>query len=94
MDLAYFKHLRYLGDSLGSSDSEAVGGRGPLTFTMRLKLSGPWISKNRIALCTNCSQMKGVLSAHQVIDLLESGQWLTWFYQVNPPGVRSRFRDL
>ena len=27
---------------------------------------------------------EGSLSAHQVIDLLESGQWLTWFYQVNP----------
>ena len=27
MDLAYFKHLRYLGDSLDHPDSEAVGGR-------------------------------------------------------------------
>ena len=27
---------------------------------------------------------EGSLGAHQVIDLLESGQWLTWFYQVNP----------
>ena len=27
---------------------------------------------------------EGSLSAYQVIDLLESGQWLTWFYQVNP----------
>ena len=24
---------------------------------------------------------EGSLNAYQVIDLLESGQWLTWFYQ-------------
>ncbi len=79
--LSLFLTPEYLGDSLDHPILKAVGGRDHW-HTMRLQLSGPWISKNRIALCTN-SQMKETI-AHQVIDLLESrGQWLTWL-SVNP----------
>ncbi len=48
--------------------------------------------QNRIALCTNYFQMKGS-QCPSGDRPARTGQWLTWFYQVNP-GVRSRLRDL
>ena len=44
MDLAYFKHLRYIGDSLDHPILKQLVDV-TIDFTMRLQLSGPWISK-------------------------------------------------
>ena len=44
MDLAYFKHLRYLGDSPDHPIPKQLVDV-TIDFTMRLRSSGPWISK-------------------------------------------------
>ena len=84
MDLAYFKHLRYLGTVL---DHPILKQLVDVTIDFY----------NAITVKRALDQQKPHSFMHQllsdegkpqcpsgVIDLLESGQWLTWFYQVNP----------
>ena len=83
MDLAYFKHLRYLGDSLDHPILKqlvdvTIDFYNAITVKRALDQQKPHSFMHQLL------SDEGSLSAHQVIDLLESGQWLTWFYQVNP----------
>ena len=83
MDLAYFKHLRYLGDSLDHPVLKqlvdvTIDFYNAITVKRALDQQKPHSFMHQLL------PDEGSLSAHQVIDLLESGQWLTWFYQVNP----------
>lgn len=83
MDLAYFKHLKILGESLDHPILKqlvdvTIDFYNAITVKRALDQQKPHSFMHQLL------SDEGSLSAHQVIDLLESGQWLTWFYQVNP----------
>lgn len=57
MDLAYFKHLRYLGDSLDHPILKQLVDV-TIDFYNAITVKRALDQQNRIVLCTNCSRMK------------------------------------